>query len=344
MAGAVYWIGADGNAYLKSSAGVTKYTNPTAVQGAGFDGLANGVQGQSVQATRIADPNAPAPAAPSNPNGAPAGPVYQDKSNDIALQNAGLGGADQQQNSGLSAIDKALGGLVGQYDTESTANEGNYHTQSDTNRNNLETNKQTALVNATQGRRGLFGTLSSLGALNGSGIDLANEAVQKGANEDLTGAEGTYSGNQVGLDTAIGTFHAQDKQRRDEAQTASENAKTKVRHDTAVTKQGIFSNLANDYSAQGDAGNATKYTQMAADLYPDVANNSIPTSNLGYTAAAFTPGSLANYINNGATSVTATPAQGGAPGLPGVPSLVAQNSDLKKKQLIQAAPVAAAAA
>ena len=57
MAGAVYWIGGDGNAYLKSVNGVQKYTNPTGAQDAGFSGLLNGIQGQTVQATRIADPN-----------------------------------------------------------------------------------------------------------------------------------------------------------------------------------------------------------------------------------------------------------------------------------------------
>jgi hypothetical protein len=336
---AQYWIGTNGNVYATNGGAVVDWGPAIGSPQAGGIEAAKG----SVMGTQIKDPlpggNAPAPApAPSNPNGGSgsSAPAYQDKSNDISLQNAGLGGADQQQVSGLAAIDKALGGLLGQYDTESTANEGNYHTQSDTNRNNLETNKQTALVNAAQGRRGLFGTLSSLGALSGSGIDLANEAVQKGANEDLTGAEGTFSGNQVGLDTALNTFHAQDKQRRDDANTAAENAKTKVRHDTAVTKQGIFGNLANDYSAEGNAGEAARYTQMAADLYPEVANNSIPSSNLAYTAAAFTPGTLANYINNGATSVTAAPTQSGGSGQPNLPSLVAQNSDQKKKQLTPA--------
>jgi hypothetical protein len=329
---AVYWIGANGNTYLKDSNGVRDLGKDNYGFSAG--GFESNTLQQSIGATRIADPNAPAPSAPSNPNGAAAsGPVYQDKSNDIALQNAGLGGADQQQNTGLAAIDTALGGLLGQYDTETTQNEGNFHTQSDTNRNNLQTNKQTALVNAAQGRRGLFSTLSSLGALNGSGIDLANEAVQKGANEDLTGAEGNYGSNQTGLNTAIEKYRQDNERRKQDANSASENAKTKVRHDTAVTKQGIYGNLANDYSAQGDAGNAAKYTKMAADLYPEVANNSIPTSNLAYSAAAFTPGTLANYINNGATSVTAAPTQSGSSGQPNLPSLVAQNSDQKKKLL-----------
>jgi hypothetical protein len=335
MAGAVFWVGADGNVYIKGDSsvngGATTNIGSTAqnkIVGNGA-GLESDTLSQSVQAQQIADPNAPAPA---NPNATSTASKFQDKSNDIALQNAGLGGADQQQSTGLAAIDKALGGLIGQYDTERAANDANYGTQSDTNRGNLETNKETALVNATQGRRGLFGTLSSLGALSGSGIDLANEAVQKGANEDLTGAEGTFGQNQTGLDTAINSFHAQDDQRRKDAATAADNAKLKVQHDTAVTKQGILSNLANDYSAEGDSANATKYTQMASDLYPTVANNAIPdTTNLTAENAAFTPGSLSNYLNNGATTVSSTPANGSGD----MPQLIAQNqNDLKKKAAI----------
>lgn len=327
MGTGVYWVGQDGNTYMKASgiSGVQKWSAPL-------------LPPDQLGLTQIADPSAPTPA-PTNPTGA-SGPAVVDKSNDIALNNAGLTGADQQQTAGLGSIDKALGGLIGQYDTEKTANEGNYGSQSDTNRGNLQTNKETALVNATQGRRGLFGTLSSLGALNGSGIDLANEAVQKGANEDLTGAEGNFSTNQTGLDSAITKFRQDDERRRNDANSAATNAKGKVQHDTAVTKQGIFSNLANDYAAMGDKGSASRYTQMAADLYPTVANNSIPdTTNLTAETAAFTPGTLANYLNNGATTVSAGPAQGTGAGQGNLPSLFATN-DQKKKVLTPAAAVA----
>lgn len=325
----VYWVGQDGKTYINSST----------VSGGAQEWHAPLLSPQQMGLTLIQDP-ALAPAAPASPNGTPTS-TFQDKSNDITLQNAGLSGADAQQTTGLSSIDTALGGLNGQYDTEKTANEANYGTQSDTNRNNLETNKETALVNATQGRRGLFGTLSSLGALNGSGVDLANEAVQKGANADLTGAEGTYGANQTGLNTAIEKFQQDDARRREDAKTAATNAKSKVTHDTAVTKQGIFSNLANDYAAEGDKTNAAKYTQMAADLYPTVANNSIPdTTALTAESAAFTPGTLASYLNNGATTVTATPAAGGS-GNGNLPSLFATNTNDQKKKALTPAAVAA---
>lgn len=336
--GAVYWVGADGNVWLKDASGTR---NVGAANGTGLGqgdnwglqagGFESNTLQQSIQAQRIADPNPPASVAPAGGSAA-AAPAKPDKSNDIAVQQAGLGAVDQQTTAGLAAIDRALQSLIGNYDTESTANEGNYGQQSNTNKGNLQTNKQSAFVNAAQGRQGLMGTLASLGALSGSGIQLANRAVQQGANTDLAGAEGTYGENQSGLDTAIGTFRQQDKQRRDNAGTSAGNARTNVQNQAAKNKQTFYSNIANDYAEMGNAGEASRYTGLAASLYPQVAATSIPDSNLNYTAAAFTPGTLANYIAGaGDTTVSSSPTGGGGTGS-NLPTLVANNQSLKKKQ------------
>lgn len=324
MANSVYWVGADGNIWQD---GINR-GKALGTSDVGFDAAT-----ASGEARRIADPNPPKTAvtAPANPNatgsGSGSGTARADKSNDIALQLAGLGAVDSQTTTGLSAIDKALGGLRGQYDTETAANENTYKTSSDTNTGNLEKNKQTALVNAAQGRRGLFGTLSSLGALSGTGITLANQAVQKGANTDLGGADDSYKENQSTLDTSIGTYRAEDARRRQDAETAAENARTNTRGEAAKSRMSFYSNLANDYAAQLDPGNAKKYTDLAASLYPEMARTSIPSTNLGYSAAAFTPTTLANYMAGGnSTVVSATPTTG--PG--SLPGLVA--SPTKKKQ------------
>lgn len=331
MAGAVYWVGADGNVYLKSAAGVQ---NVGSANGANYNlgngGFESNTLKQSIQAQRINDPNPPKTAPAGGSSGGGGGTTTQDRSNDIALQQAGLGAVDSQTSSGLSAIDKALASLTGQYDTESAANEGNYKGQSTTNQNNLQKNKQSALVNAAQGRQGLYGTLASLGALNGSGVTLANQAVQRGANDDLSGAGDTYDTNQSGLDTAIGTFRAEDKERRQDADTAASDARTSVQNQGAKSKQTFLSNLANDFSAEGNAGQAKAFSDQAAALYPSIASTSVPSTSLGYQGAAFTPGTLGNYLSGAnSTAVTATPTQGGkSPGL--FASTVLTGNDKKK--------------
>lgn len=120
MAGPVYWQGADGNVYLKSANGVQKYTSGSGFSDAGFQGLLNGVQGQSVQATRIADPNPPKVAS-SSASGSSAPQIDQAK---IAEYDQGIRfmqdavnrlGAQEQQ--GYSTIDSswqnALNTLLG---------------------------------------------------------------------------------------------------------------------------------------------------------------------------------------------------------------------------------------
>lgn len=333
MAGAVYWIGNDGNVYTKGKTGEVGVHNEGAAAYPGIIGTSYlTLTGKSGQATKIANPGnpgQPAPTAPGNPNGTTSGSgtVLPDKSNDIALQNAGLGAIDQQTNTGVGAVDKALGGLYGQYDTEKASNEASYTANSNQNQNNLQKNKQTALVNAAAGRQGLNGTLASLGALNGSGIQLADRAVQKGANDDLSGAADNYGENQSGLDTSIGTFRQEDDRRRKEAGTAADNAKTNIQNNAAQSRLQAYKSLADDYAAMGDSANSQRYTGLAASLYPTIASTSVPSTNLAYSGAAFTPSTLSSYLAGAnPTTVSTVPA---APGQR--PGLIATTE--KKKEL-----------
>lgn len=320
----VYWVGQDGNVYFKNGTTVKNVGKPINLYQNGFDS-----NGLSAEASLIADPNPGngAPAAPANPNGSSGGgssaPTYADKSADIALQNAALGSADAETQSGLSAVDKALGGLTGQYDADKTANEGDYTGKSQQNQGALQKNKQVSLVNAAQGRRGLFGTLASLGALGGTGIELANRAVQEGANKDLGDAADTYSQNQSVLDDSITKFRREDEARRQQAAQAAEDAKTNVKNTGARNKLAALSALSNDYTAQGDTANAKKYADMAGALFPEIAQTNVPSGNLGYVSAAYTPTSLANYLAGAnSTQVSVDP---NAPTTNGIPTLVANN-------------------
>lgn len=320
-----YWIGANGNTYVKSAGvnGVQDYGKLPA--------------GSTIANSKlITDPNPPqvTPAATTT-TGSGSGSTYDDKSNDITQQNAGLNAVGTQTSTGLAAVQKSLADLFGTYDTEAAAASTSAKTNSDQNQNNLQKNKQTALVNAAAGRQGLNATLASLGALNGSGIELATRAVQKGANQDLAGADDNYDTNQQSIDSALGTFNAQDKERRDQAKIDEGNAETAVKNEGAKDTLGYYQNLSNDYAAEGDSANAGKYSNLAASLFPTIAATTVPASGPSYSAAAYTAPTLASYLaGNGGTSVTTTPANSG-----GIPGLVA--SSTKKKTV--AAPALATA-
>ena len=270
----------------------------------------------------------------ANPSNAPAAPVYQDRSNDIAVQNAGLGAIDGQTSAGITAIDKALGLLKGGYSDETKANEANYNNESNSNQNTQQGGKQTAYVRAAQGRQGLLGTLASIGALSGDSIELANRAVQNGANEDLSGVNHNFATNQSGLDTAIGTYRREDKLRNDEADAQAENARTNARGQGLQTRQSFYQNLVKDYADEGNSAQAKAYTDKVAELYPQIAAANVPNASLVTKNAAYTPAALSTYLNNANTAVTTTPAPGSGPN--NLPTLSAVNP-LRKDQLAPAA-------
>lgn len=283
----------------------------------GDSGVTASPSGQvSNEAASVSGEVAPTPA-PTVPKAA--APAVPDRSNSIALQNAGLSGAEQQRLAGLKAVQDALSSITGGYDTEAASNEGNYTTQTETNTNNLQRQIQAALVAAARGRQGLFGTLASLGALSGSGIDLANNAVQQGANADISGANDTFGENKTTLDTAIGSFRAADEARRKKAAIDAANASAGVENQAATNKQKFYSNLADDYTQMGNTTEAAKFAQLAAALFPQIANTSVQTpSSLTPVGAAYTPATLSNYLGGaGDTSVRVAPTAGGS-GLPGL--------------------------
>lgn len=249
------------------------------------------------------------PVAASAPVATSAAAELPDRSNSINTNLAALEGADLQRTSGLGAIQDTLGKLFGRYGEEASANEATYGGQSDANKGNFLRNMQAALSNAVQGRRGLFGILSSLGALSGSGINLANRAVQTGANADISGANDTFGENRSELDTNIANFRTADERRRQDAEAAAEASRLNLENSVLQNKQKIFGNLADDYSAMGNAAKAKEYADMIAALFPEIARTSVPAATVNYAPASFAPIALSKYVGgSGGTQVVTAPA------------------------------------
>lgn len=249
---------------------------------------------------------------------------YLDKSNDIAEQNAGLSAVDSTRDAGLKNIDEAYGAINGNYGNERSAAATGYTNESNDNQLDFQSNKQTSLQNAVQGRRGLFGTLASLGALSGDGITLANDAVRRGANEDLATAANTFGTNQNGLDTSYHTWQASDKTRQDALDQAAKNNRTQVLNDYYKNQQTYLNNIANDYQDEGNTGQAKTYIDRASALFPQIATSNVPTINLGYSGGAYTAPTLSSYVNKAnTTSVQSTP--GVTNSTFNIPGLIAAN-------------------
>jgi hypothetical protein len=280
---------------------------------------------------------APTPAA--TPAAAPPAPVtaattatpaitYPDKSNDIAMQQAGLGSADATRDAALGVLNEGYADTMGNYSSDLNAAQGSYTDESNANQTDLQGNKQTALENATQGRQGLYGTLASLGALSGTGVELANHAVQSGANQDLTTAADTYATNQSGLDNGYGAYTASEERLEDKATAAYNNDIGQAQNDYYKNQQTYLKNLSDDYTAEGNTAQAANYSKQVAALFPQIASTNVPTVDFGYTGSSYTAPTLASYVgaaNN--TSVATQPAPAGSGPL-AIPGLIA----MSKKQ------------
>lgn len=327
----VYWIGADGNVYVKgakgtNSAGRADANTNSYWQSRGF-GLINDPVPQQPGATQQAAQTAPS----GGGGGGTAAPAKPDRSNSIALNLAGLGSLDSSFNSGNAAIDQQLADVEGIYNTEKTAATTRFDSSNTSNNQNYQKNYQTSLVNAAQGRQGLFGKLASIGALSGDGITLANRAVAKGANDDISGAADTRDANASMLKEKFDDFTLEDERRRSEAKSAAAAAKKVNQGNTAKTRQEYYTKLSNDYAEMGNEGEAKRYAGMAGSLFPEIALAATPAAGIQRQTAAFTPSTLADYMaGQDSTIVEAVPTQPGE----GVPGLVASPKKKKETQLV----------
>lgn len=332
MASGVYWVGADGNTYMKSDSlnGVVKWVAPYQTP-------------DQMGLSLIPDPlGSAAPVAPvSNANVSAAPAKVVDQAAVGATQQA-VDSLGTEQAVGNTNIDNSYNSLIGGYDANTGRTEGDYNENNVTNNQNLEKNTQNAYVSAAQGRRGLRGTLSAIGALSGDGEFLADNAVSEEANRDIGGARDTATTNSAALDKALGRFREEDKQRRDEAGTTRVNQRTNLEGGIASKKQSFYQKMAELYSSGGDNASSARYLGMAGDLNNEIASKSaVAATPFTAKGAAFTPGTLSSYLA-GANDMTVKV----APGANGQSTIIAGTdpNDPNRKKKDRADPVAAAAA
>lgn len=243
---------------------------------------------------------------------APSGPA-KPQLNQAAVDatNAAIGSLDVERDTGYRNIDDSFGSLLSRYNKEAAQNEADYTEQNESNTNSLTKNKQNALVAAAQGRRGLRGTLSALGALSGDGGVLADRAVTTAANQDIGEAADTFAGNAQVLDKSIKKSREEDADRRAEAETTRTNQRTALEGSIASKKQNYFQKLAEIFGQADRTGEANANLQQAGALNNEIASKSrVMSTAFAPRSAAFTPGDLESYLA-GAGDMTVDVAAGG---------------------------------
>lgn len=246
--------------------------------------------------------------------------VLPDRSRSIADAQAQLRGAEEQLRTGMAGIDESLANILSRYDRQANRYKTQVGESRTTAKNNLLSQIQAALSGAAQGRQGLAGTLASIGALSGSGIDLMNRAVQRGANMDITGANETLKESETALTNALNEFTERDEERRDDLNLNAENARINLRNLVDSNRQKAFAQLADDYAQIENQSEADRYSRLRDELYPVLGRSSVP-ANLAFSDVPFTLPQLANYVAGQSNmQVTAAP-RGGGSSLPGLVAL-----------------------
>lgn len=324
-----FWKGANGQVYVQGAQGIhaagawdgntQKYWS-----GLGYNQTPNSPTPQPSNTQPSADYGS---GNTSNGGGVVSSVVRPDKSSDIAMNNAGLSAVQGGEDAGIKSVEDAWNKANQSYLDDLSAADTSHTNETISNNQDLQANKQASLERAVQGRQGLFGTLAGLGALNGTGIELANHAVQQGANEDLTTAANTHATNQSALDTSYNQYTQEEKRQQKLAQDARDNNEKQVHNDAIKSRQQYLTGLANDYDLEGNAAQRDNYTKQAAALFPSIQSTNVPTISIASSGGAYAAPTLSQYVgkaNN--TSVQTTPGQSAAGGsLFNIPGLIALN-------------------
>lgn len=179
---------------------------------------------------------------------------------------------DSIRQNALNAARDRFNKFGAQYDTEDANDLATYNRQVDQNEMNLASNRQAALLAAAQGGRGLRAVLASLGALSGTGSQLADRAIANSANLDLGDAQDSFETNVDTLGSAWQQTEREQRQRRLDAEAALENDRQAAESTFLTSKQGILGKLADLFGAGTARGN--QYASEAASLYAPLARTS----------------------------------------------------------------------
>lgn len=280
MAGAVYWIGADQNIWLKDASGTrnmgpagASVTRPDA--GGFYDPWASPVETPvRFNASQIADPMAQAASSPAPAGGAAAparAPLNQAAVNNTQMTIDQLPGILR---SALEAEGTRFNNATNDFNTQEGTQRQTYDTSTTTNQQNYDSTFMDSIRAGIKGLGGLMALLRGTGAAGGS-VDQQVQDTVGGvtANDIRTGAD-TRKENQGQLDTSLSTFLTDLGVKRKGAEDTRVNNERALSRDTNTQLQDLYGKMAGFYGDAGNTGKANDWMQLAGNLTPSIAQDS----------------------------------------------------------------------
>ncbi len=276
--GAVYWIGQDGNIWVKDSGG-TRNAGPagasvTRPDATGFYDPWADLSETPIRfnATQIADPMVQQQTSAPAAGGGAAPKVFNQA------------GADNTQRTidqipgllqaALAAESTSHNNVVSGFDAADQAQQKQYGDSTVTNQQNYDSNFMDSIRAGIKGLGGLMALLRGTGAGGGTAEDLARDTVGGVTSNDIRTGADTQKENQGALDSSLSTFLTDLKGKRTAAEDTFQNNNRAINRDSNTQLQDLFGKMAGFY---GDVGNQTAANQWmgyAGNLTPDIAANS----------------------------------------------------------------------
>lgn len=272
----VYWVGADGNIWLKGPNGVTNAgpaANSSLSAGGYTDPFAAGSGGPAVTigATRINDP-VQQHAAPAGGTPGPAAPVFNQAGADNTQRTIDQIPALLQ--AALASEGTTYGNTVGGYNAAEGSQRDTYGKSTVTNQQNFDSNFMDSIRSGIKGLGGLMSLLRGTGAGGGTAEDMARDTVGGvTANDIRTGAD-TRTENQGALDSSLSTFLTDLGAKRKTADDTHVNNERAIHRDSSTQLQDLFGKMAGFYGDVGNTGASNDWMNRAGSLTPDIAANS----------------------------------------------------------------------
>lgn len=272
---AVYWIGQDGNIYLKSAAtGWNARNSGSASQQPILDQI-------SSFATRIDDPvnpgggGTPAPVGggggTGGGGGAPA-PVL----NQAAISNTQrtIDQIPGLLQAALEAEGVRFANSMNEFNSQEGVQRKSYDGSTITNQQNYDENYMDSIRAGSKGIGGLMALLRGTGAAGGTAEDIVRDTVGGVTSNDIRTGADTQKENQVALDNSLSTFLTELARKRRMAEDTRVNNERAVRRDTNTQLQDLFGKMAGYYGEAGRTADANAWMARAGDLTPEIAANS----------------------------------------------------------------------
>ena len=258
MAG-VYWIGQDGNTYMKGDAtgDTRKWIAPLQSP-------------QQLGYTLIDDPVNPRGS--SAPSGGGGGAAF----NDAAARNTQLT-IDQIPGilqAALAAEAQKYQNAVSGFNAQEDTQRKNYDASTVTNQQNYDANFMDSIRAGIKGLSGLMQVLRGTGAAGSSVEGDVRDTVGGVTAQDIRTGADTQKENQSELDNSLSTFLTDLGLKRKQNEDTRVNNEMSIRRDSNTQLQDLYSKMAGYYGDAGRTAEANTWLSRAGSLTPSIAADS----------------------------------------------------------------------